>query len=210
MNNENFNGLLMSWSKIMAENKEYLIKLDGVVGDSDLGLTMSDGFNAAYEDANNSTQTDIGKLLYFAGKAMANKVPSTMGTLMASGIMEMGKFTKGEVDIDEKMFVETLYAFVDGVVKRGKAKIGEKTFLDGFLPGVDALQISVENEEGMLVATEKAYDASVKGFNDTATMIAVHGRAATRGEQSRALLDPGACVGMLLFEGLLRYVTQIN
>ena len=39
--------LLQIWADTMSANSDYLIKLDGVVGDSDLGLTMSDGFKAA-------------------------------------------------------------------------------------------------------------------------------------------------------------------
>ena len=40
--------LLKEISDIMAENKDKLIEMDGIVGDGDLGLTMSDGFKAAY------------------------------------------------------------------------------------------------------------------------------------------------------------------
>ena len=38
--------LLKEISDIMAENKDKLIEMDGIVGDGDLGLTMSDGFKA--------------------------------------------------------------------------------------------------------------------------------------------------------------------
>ena len=34
-------------SRIMAENKDYLIKLDQQNGDGDLGVSMSEGFEAA-------------------------------------------------------------------------------------------------------------------------------------------------------------------
>ena len=66
----------------MAANKQRLIELDGAVGDSDLGLTMTDGFRAAFDAVKDNPETDMGKLAYFAGKAMGSAVPSTMGTLM--------------------------------------------------------------------------------------------------------------------------------
>ncbi|WP_265331640.1 dihydroxyacetone kinase family protein [Enterococcus avium] len=65
---------------IMTEKKEYLIELDSKVGDGDLGLTMSEGFKAAYEAIRSSKEKDLGKLLFIAGKAMSSAVPSTMGT----------------------------------------------------------------------------------------------------------------------------------
>ena len=50
---------------------------------------------------------------------------------------------------------------------------------------------------------QKAYEAAVAGYENTATMLAVHGRAATRGEASRSLKDPGACVAMLLMQAFV-------
>jgi len=38
----------------------------------------------------------------------------------------------------------------------------------------------------------------MRGYENTKEMLAVHGRAATRGEASRELLDPGAYVAALL------------
>lgn len=54
--------LLKEISDIMAENKDKLIAMDGIVGDGDLGLTMSDGFKAAYEAAADGAAADAGRL----------------------------------------------------------------------------------------------------------------------------------------------------
>ena len=43
--------LLRVWADLMTENRTYLIDLDSVVGDGDLGLTMGDGFKAAADAA---------------------------------------------------------------------------------------------------------------------------------------------------------------
>lgn len=61
--------LLKEISDIMAENKDKLIEMDGIVGDGDLGLTMSDGFKAAYDAVSDGAIADAGKLLFAAGKA---------------------------------------------------------------------------------------------------------------------------------------------
>ena len=47
MNADDFRALTECWARVMEENRDRLIELDSVVGDSDLGLTMSDGFRAA-------------------------------------------------------------------------------------------------------------------------------------------------------------------
>ena len=58
-------------SSIMAIQRDYLIELDSIVGDGDLGLTMSDGFMAAHKACVTFEGEDIGKCLYTCGKAMS-------------------------------------------------------------------------------------------------------------------------------------------
>ena len=190
MNADKLKGLLSAWAALMTEKRDWLIELDSVVGDSDLGLTMSDGFTAASEAAAASDLTDVGKLSYQAGKAMATAVPSTMGTLMASGLMNAGKVLKGMEDAADTDFFQ---AYLEGVQNRGKAQIGEKTFLDGLQPAVEALKQGKTPQE----TAEIAWDA----FQHTKGMIAKHGRMAIRGEASRDLLDPGAAVAALMMQG---------
>lgn len=192
--------LLENFKNIMAENKDYLIQLDSVVGDGDLGLTMSDGFAAAYNAVKDFEDDDIGKLLYNSGKAMSVAVPSTMGTLMASGLMNAGKVLKGTTKIELDGIANIFEAYMDGVSARGKAKVGDKTFLDGLAPAVQSLKTAVRNEDSLEQAASNAAYAAEEGFKNTTTMIAVHGRAATRGEDSKTLQDPGAAVAMLMMK----------
>ena len=62
MNATDLRALLARWADVMAQKRDWLIELDSVVGDSDLGLTMSDGFRAASDAANASDLADVGKL----------------------------------------------------------------------------------------------------------------------------------------------------
>lgn len=206
MDSKDIKELLKSFMNIMVENKEYLIDLDSVVGDGDLGLTMSDGFTAAYNVSADLQETDVGKLLYNSGKAMSTAVPSTMGTLMASGFMNAGKVLKGKTELQDSDVAELFQAYMDGVSARGKAKLGDKTFLDGIAPAIEALKSSLQSGDSLPTAARKAAAAAEEAFKNTATMIAVHGRAATRGEASRSLLDPGAAVAMLMMKAFEKAV----
>lgn len=192
--------LMNEIQKIMCEHRDYLIELDSVVGDGDLGLTMSDGFVAAYNAVKDSNETDIGKLLYNAGKTMSTAVPSTMGTLMASGLMQAGKKLKGKEELTQTDVADIFEAYLEGVANRGKAKIGEKTFLDGLAPAVTALKKALSEGNELAAASVKAREAAEEGFEKTTSMLAVHGRAAARGEASRSLKDPGAAVAMLIMK----------
>lgn len=199
MDNSYLIRLLKEISDIMAENREHLIEMDSIVGDGDLGLTMGDGFKAAYEKVADGSITDAGKLLYQAGKAMASAVPSTMGTLMASGLMQAGKVLKGTETLENADVAKFFEAYEAGVANRGKAKVGEKTFIDGIHPAVESLNAAADGAslEEMAAGAVKAAE---EGFKNTTTMLAVHGRAATRGEASRSLEDPGAYVAVLIMK----------
>lgn len=204
MNTDYLLTLLKEYKIIMAENRDYLIGLDSVCGDGDLGLTMGDGFAAAYEAAAAGGEKDAGKLLYTAGKAMSTAVPSTMGTLMASGLMQAGKALKGKTEFAPEDLPELFQAYQDGVQNRGKAQTGDKTFLDGWAPAVEAVRAAIAAGDDMKAVSAKAYEAAKKGFAGTTAMIAKHGRAATRGEASKTLEDPGAAVAMLMMKAFER------
>lgn len=190
-------------SAIMQENKEYLIDLDSVVGDGDLGLTMTKGFAVAHETASNG-EADAGRLLYNAGKAMSSAAPSTMGTLMALGLMQGGKVLKGKTELTDNDIADFLAAYEEAVMTRGKAKLGEKTFLDGFHPGVVALKESLAAGDSLAAATQKAAVAAEEGFKLAKTMLAVHGKPAVKGEASRNMDDPGAAVAMLIMRAIAK------
>lgn len=186
----------------MVDNKTMLIEIDSIVGDGDLGLTMSDGFQAAYTAIKDSELTDCGKLFFMAGKAMSKKVPSTMGTLMSKGLMSVGMVLKGKEEIQEDVIYTILSAWLDGVQSLGKAKKGDKTFLDGLYPVIDLLK---SNE---FVTKKQIVECAQNASQNTVGMIAVHGRAAIRGEASRALIDPGAVVAKLIVEALIKSYEQ--
>ena len=209
INSNQIKTLFAHWEAIMLENKDYLIKIDGIVGDGDLGLTMSDGFKAAHTSIIESEETDIGKLFYNAGKAMSTAVPSTMGTLMASGLMQAGKILRSKSELSVSDITDLFDAYMQGVQMRGKAKVGEKTFLDGIAPAVESLKADSNVGKNILEAAQNAAEAAKKGSEHTKSMIAVHGRAATRGEKSRELLDPGSVVAVLIMQGFLKFCKNI-
>ena len=194
--------LFTEWARIMEANKSVLTELDSVVGDGDLGLTMSDGFAAAARYAQQSDERDPGRFFYMAGKAMASAVPSTMGTLMASGLMQAGKTFKGREALGLTEAGVLFQAWYDGVQQRGKAQPGEKTFLDGMAPVLAALLAGEEP----LTAARNALLQAQQGVQQTTTMVAKHGRAAIHGERSRTFVDPGAMVAQLLIQGYFNFV----
>jgi len=203
-----FKQLLNAWAEVMLQHKDYLIDLDSIVGDADLGLTMSEGFAASFHAVEDLDETDIGKLSYFAGKAMSRAVPSSMGTLMSQGFMSAGKALRGTDKLDEQGIAEFFEAYFDGVKNLGHAELGEKTFLDGMIGSLEILKEGAETGRSLKESAPLIIAAAENDLEKTTTMIAKHGRAAARGEASRKLVDPGAAVAKLMLTSFAEFVLE--
>lgn len=201
LNCSDFVNIFGAWHRAFEENKENLVKLDSVGGDGDLGLAMSDGFTAVQQMLAENSFEDVGELLYHAGKTISETASSSLGTLLAFGFMASGKAVRGRKELEGKELGDVFGAFEDVIAMRGGAKVGDKTFLDGFDPAVRILK-EVSSEEDISDALQRAAAAAKEGSDSTVDMVAKFGRIAVRGEGSRGILDPGSVVASILMSTL--------
>jgi len=190
----------------MVESNDYLRKLDSIMGDGDLGLTMSKGFNKVCEDISDIDEKDVGKIFFKAGMILLNAAPSTMGTLLATGLMRAGKSAKGKKEINIENFSDMMSAFVEGIMERGKSKPGDKTIIGSLYPASEALKKASESNKNLKEGINEAYKASRNGLKKSKEMVAIHGRCAWHGEKSKGKEDPGAATGMLLIKAFYEYL----
>ena len=119
--------LFESVAAVFADKRDELCDMDAKMGDGDLGLTMEKGYGALPDlIRDNAEPGDIGKTLMKAGMKMSSVVPSTMGTLMSSGVMEGGKGLKGVSEIGPVELATYLTGFAAGIQKRGKRPVFNK------------------------------------------------------------------------------------
>ncbi len=197
--------IIVAVKDTMYENRDYLIKLDSVMGDGDLGLTMCKGFNSADEAIQAYDGDDIGQGLLKVSMSMSNAA-GTMGILLASAIMSAAKIAKGKNEIDDNDIVQMGYAAVEGIQKRGKAKVGDKTILDSLVPAVEALKKAVNEGKSLAEAAREAAVAAKEGVEKTKEMVSQFGRAHYYGEKSRGKQDPGATVALLICQTIRDYL----
>ena len=193
--------LFAAWRATFAEQRDFLISLDGKVGDSDLGITMAKAFAAAAAAvAATASGTPIGKILITAGVAMAKAAPSTMGTLTATGFMRGGKALEGASAMGVREVAAFWRAYSNGIAERGKAKVGDKTILDVIDPVATALEGGTKTGYALGAALSAATSVAEEALENTKTMVAQHGKAAAFQEKSVGLQDAGATVGVLMIQ----------
>ena len=195
---------ISSIAKEMTENRDYLVELDQRNGDGDLGISMSEGFNALVEVLNKTEETDLGKVFRDLAKTFNESAPSSLGTILSFGLMGIAKELKGKTEVSRQELSVALEKGLDNILDKTGSKVGEKTIIDSLSPGIESLLSSGSEEDK--AAFQNAYEASKAGAEKTKEMMAVHGRAAYYGEKSLGLVDGGAVVGTLIFKGMAESV----
>lgn len=207
MKAEQLPALFDAVAQVMEQKAEVLCEMDAKMGDGDLGLTMRRGFCAIPEFLRQTDEADAGKKLMKAGMKMAAIAPSTMGTLMASGIMAGGKALVGVEELTASTYLEFLRAFAAGVAKRGKCARGERTVLDSIAAGADALEegLTKTPELSLGNAGELAVKGAMDGVEATKNMEPKYGKAAVFRTSAIGVADQGACAGLYMIEGFRDY-----
>lgn len=205
--------LFASVGDLFVEKKEELCEMDARLGDGDLGLTMSKGY-AALPDLMRAEAVgaggDIGKMLMKAGMKMSSLVPSTMGFLMSTGVMEGGKALKGKTELDGAALADYLVGFAAGVQKRGKCEAGQRTIYDAVFPAGQAAKAAVEKNPAadLNEVINAAVDAAKAGVEATRDMTPVFGKAAVHAAQCVGVEDQGALAGYYKMLGLSNYINK--
>lgn len=199
--------LFQAWKELFAEQRDYLIELDGKVGDSDLGITMSKAFAAAAETlAAEGPEGGIAKLLRTAGATMARTAPSTMGTLTASGFLRASKAVEHNVELGTAEIAVFWAAFRDAIAERGKAKVGDKTILDVLAPMTATLEEQARSGASLSAALTAAAVVAGDALEKTKDLLAQHGKAAAFQQKTIGLQDAGATVGYFLIRRMDEFV----
>lgn len=193
-------------SEVMDKNREYLIELDQINGDGDLGISMSGGYRAAADFLDREQSNDLGRLLMGAAGVFNEVAPSSLGTITSIGITGMAQTLKGKTEASLEDLVAAFRNGINRIMQRAGSKPGEKTIIDALYPAVEALAEALPR--GKQEAFDAAARAAREGSEKTKCMMSVHGRAAYYGEKSIGVLDGGSVVGQLLFEAIASYVRQ--
>ena len=131
--------LFQGVADIFEEQKDHLCEMDAAMGDGDLGLTMSKGYGALPGLIKDQMQeTSVAKTLMKAAMKMQGLVPSTMGTLMSTGVMYGGKAVGDKPEMDVKDLAAFLEGFAAGIQKRGKCQPGDRTIYDSVSKAAEA------------------------------------------------------------------------
>ena len=193
-------GWVRAFSSSVAENKDYLTKLDQAIGDADHGINMDRGMTAVLAKLDGLEGEDIGALLKTVGMTLVSTVGGAAGPLDGTLFLQMGVATVGKIELEPEDWAAALDAAVQGVQMRGKAEPGDKTMVDALIPARDAFSAAVAEGASFEEALGRSAQAAEEGMQATIPLVAKKGRASYLGERSAGHQDPGATSSHLLLK----------
>jgi len=187
---------------IVRRHAGLLTSLDAALGDGDHGDNLLIGFAAVEEALAADPPGEVGEVLSSVGSALVSSVGGASGPLYGAAFLEAGFAARGRGDLDVRDLAMLLRAAADGLARRGRCNVGDKTIFDALAPAASAVEAAAATGATMSEAVRGAAVASAKGMRSTRPLTARRGLAMRLGERSRGHLDPGAASCFLLLRAL--------
>lgn len=191
---------LTAYADAIATNKDYLTQLDASIGDADHGINMDRGFQAVLAKLPGAADQDLGALLKTVGMTLVSTVGGASGPLYGTFFLGMASAAAGKTELTLAEWTAALEAGIEGVLRRGKAALGDKTMVDSFIPALAALKAALAAGATDADVLHRAEEAARQGMRDTIPLVARKGRASYLGERSAGHQDPGATSAHLLIK----------
>lgn len=168
-----------------------LSQADRDLGDGDHGLGMKRGMEAVKAQLTPMDPSSVEQVFVTTGTAMMTSMGGASGAIFGTVFRAGGKAQAGRAAFDAEGLALLLEAALEGVMKRGGAKPGDKTMIDAVAPAAAKARESTSlSLTEALTATAAAAEAGKEASKD---MIAQFGRAKTLGAACLGFPDAGAC-----------------
>ena len=189
--------LLLAIQTTINDNADEITELDKAIGDGDHVVNLQRGLDALNAINEDLSAMDWSAAFMKIGMTLMSTMGGASGSLFGTLFINMSKAAK-EQDMNLAGFAAIFSQGVESVKQRGKADLGEKTMLDTLIPVANSLQNSVNTNDSLNTALEKAKLVAVQGMQSTKDMIATKGRASFLGERAIGHIDAGARTSQLM------------
>ena len=188
---------------LVGRHAAYLTRLDAVLGDGDHGDNLVIGFRAVREMLEElPADAPPGELLRAVGHRLVAVVGGASGPLYGTAFLEAGARIGDSPTVAVQELAPIFRAAADGLARRGRCTVGDKTILDTLAPAADSLERGLEAGIAPVTAYGAAVRAAARGMYSTRPMVARRGLAMRLGDRARGPHDPGAVSCLLLLRAI--------
>ena len=188
----------------LMDARDELNRLDGVAGDGDLGLTVTNAARALIELAPSLADLSEADAIRRCGTEIARRAPSTGGTLIAFALMAAAKAPVDPAVPASERIASYLDAAATSIGQRGQVARGDRTMLDALGPAADAARRAADGGQDAAGLARAAAAAADAGAEATSSMAAKVGRAGWLADRAAGHEDAGARLVALAFAAAAR------
>lgn len=200
-------GIVDVMSDVIIRNEIPFCELDSAAGDGDFGMSVAKGFKVLKAEWKELDTEDIGAFLKSCGMIITEHCGGASGPIWGSAFRSAGKYAAGKTEVNLAEFAELMQAAVDGIQKRGGAKLGDKTLLDALIPTTESLKDSAAKGLDFKTAFDLGAKAACEGAEKTREYAASKGRASYVGDRSLSYPDAGAMALGIIFTEIAEKLT---
>ncbi|MBE7556528.1 MAG: dihydroxyacetone kinase subunit L [Anaerolineales bacterium] len=191
--------------EVALENRKYFSELDGVVGDGDFGISLATGFEAVTITKWDSlNRTNPGTFLKDVAQTFMGSVGGVTGSIWGTAFLRAGVKAGDKQDLTSADVIEMLQSAIEGMKKRGKSDLGDKTLLDAFVPATEEFEKALQNGGTTLDALKSAAQIARQQTEVIKPWVAKCGRASYTGERSCNTYDAGSIAIAVMAEKLVQ------
>ncbi len=190
---------------VIIQNEVYFCELDSAAGDGDFGMSLSKGFKEVKKQLDQIDTADVSRFVKGCAMIITEYCGGASGPIWGSGFRAAALCVKGKTTITEREVPEMIGAAIEGIQKRGGAKLGDKTLLDALIPAQQTMQKALGDGESFEEAVAYAAQSATQGAEETKKIVASKGRASYLGDRSINYPDAGAVAISVIFNS---FVTQ--
>ncbi len=187
-------GVIAAVARTLADAEDELGRIDAFAGDGDHGQGMRRGSAAACEAAEQAVGAGAGtaSVLAVAGDAWADRAGGTSGALWGLLLRSWSNALSDNCAVEAKAVVEGSRRALDAITSLGRAKPGDKTLVDAFVPFVETLESAYASGKSLSQSWSEASKAAKAAAEETAQLTPKLGRARPLAEKSIGHPDAGA------------------
>jgi phosphoenolpyruvate---glycerone phosphotransferase subunit DhaL len=197
---------LREFSRQVEAGHSGLSELDAATGDADHGTNLYRGVLSLCSLLDiDPYEVSPGEFFKQVGMKIVDSVGGSSGALYGTIFLRMASAAGLAAQaIDGPTMANALRAAAQGIVDRGRARVGDKTMLDAMDPAAHAFEAAIAGGQEMGAAWQAAAQAARTGAEGTKMMRARRGKSSYVGEKSVGAIDPGAASIALLIASAVR------
>lgn len=197
--------IIRTIGEVALENRNYFAELDGVVGDGDFGISLATGFEAVTITKWASlNRTNPGTFLKDVAQTFMESVGGVTGSIWGTAFLRAGVKAGDKQDLTFEDIFEMLWSAIEGMKKRGKSDLGDKTLLDAFIPATEEFEKALQNGGTTLDALKSAAHIARQKTEEIKPWVAKCGRASYTGDRSKDTYDAGSIAIAVMAEKLVQ------